>query len=327
MVHVVVMGVVTAVIALGGINAVRSESSSGTLARSAQSLVGETGRGGTEVVDTTASAFIAADVANALEMPAAEVVTEHAENLGSQVTNVTSGSQYAVKTQTVATSVASRNIKSYTIVSGDTVESVGQKFSLSAETVAWANDISVSTRLLPGSQLSILPVNGVLHTIAEGDTAQSLAEKYQSNAAQIVAFNDLEVSGMQPGAQIIIPDGVKPQVASASTGFSNLLVPRFGSNGYDYGYCTWYAKNKRPDLPSNLGNAVSWYWNAARAGFGVGGSPSVGAVAWEPIGGLGHVAVVEEVNGDQVRVSEMNQNGWGVVSSRWESASHFRYIY
>jgi surface antigen len=60
----------------------------------------------------------------------------------------------------------------------------------------------------------------------------------------------------------------------------------------------------------------------------VGSTPRVGAVATTTAGGLGHVAIVESVNGDgTVRVSEMNYEGWNIVSSRTANASSFLYIY
>lgn len=98
-------------------------------------------------------------------------------------------------------------------------------------------------------------------------------------------------------------------------------------NGYSYGYCTWYVKNQRPDLPNNLGSANTWYSRAAAQGYSVGYSPRVGAAA-EALTGYMHVAYVTAVHGDgTITVSEMNFNGWNVVSSRRVSASAFRYIY
>jgi surface antigen len=96
------------------------------------------------------------------------------------------------------------------------------------------------------------------------------------------------------------------------------------SNGYTYG--TYYVANRR-DIPRNWGNARSWLASAKRAGFATGSAPRVGAIAWTSMGYYGHVAIVEEVSGARVRISEMNYNGWNHVSTRWTSASEFQYIY
>lgn len=111
----------------------------------------------------------------------------------------------------------------------------------------------------------------------------------------------------------------------ASGGYNN--APRYSTSGntYGYGYCTHYAKQRRPDMPNNLGNADTWAIRAAQQGFSVSGIPSVGAVAVAR--GYMHVAIVEQVSGGRVFVSEQNYNGFGVVSSRWASIGEFTYIH
>lgn len=102
-----------------------------------------------------------------------------------------------------------------------------------------------------------------------------------------------------------------------------------GGNTYDYGYCTWYVKNRRgASLPNGLGNANTWYSRAAGMGMAVGSTPRPGAVGTTTRGSLGHVVYVESVNGDgTINISEMNYKGWGVTSYRTASASEFIYIY
>ncbi len=112
--------------------------------------------------------------------------------------------------------------------------------------------------------------------------------------------------------------------SQSATASSTLPV---SGNLYSRGYCTWYVKNRRPDLPNNLGNADTWYARAASQGFGVGSTPRVGAVAAATTGYM-HVAYVEAVHANgTITVSEMNFKGFGVISSRTVSASNFRYIY
>ena len=97
-------------------------------------------------------------------------------------------------------------------------------------------------------------------------------------------------------------------------------------NTYAFGNCTHYAKQLRPDLPNNLGNANRWYVNAQAQGYSVGYTPAVGAVA-EATTGYMHVAVVQKVDGNRIYIVEKNYKGFNVVSSRWANASDFRYIY
>ena len=107
-------------------------------------------------------------------------------------------------------------------------------------------------------------------------------------------------------------------------------------NKYAYGYCTYYAYNRRAELGRPIGsfwgNAATWAAYARGAGFRVDGSPEVGAVmqnsgGW---GGFGHVAVVESINSDgSVVISEMNgPAGWNVIGRRTiTNPGDFMYIH
>lgn len=118
------------------------------------------------------------------------------------------------------------------------------------------------------------------------------------------------------------------QVAYSGYSQSVAAAPSFGSsagNTYTWGQCTWYAKNKRPDLPNSLGNGGQWVANAAALGFATGSKPRAGAIGEQP----GHVVYVESVNKNgTVNISEMNYNGGiGKVHTRTVAASTFKYIY
>lgn len=95
-------------------------------------------------------------------------------------------------------------------------------------------------------------------------------------------------------------------------------------NGYVAGYCTWYVKNRRPDLPNNLGNASSWVSNAAAQGIATGSTPAAGAVGQRN----NHVVYVESVNGDgTINITDMNYRATYEITARTVNASEFRYIY
>lgn len=98
-------------------------------------------------------------------------------------------------------------------------------------------------------------------------------------------------------------------------------------NDMSYGQCTYWAKSKRPDLPTGLGNANTWYSRARAMGFAVGSTPRVGAVATTTRGARGHVSIVEQIKGNMIYVSEMNVHGVGVLSYAWYPATDYQYIY
>lgn len=108
---------------------------------------------------------------------------------------------------------------------------------------------------------------------------------------------------------------------------ARVVAGSFPGNNYEWGNCTWYVKNMRPDLPNDLGNANQWIDGAQRYGLSVGQKPYAGSVGVSFGGYWGHVVYVESVAGDTITISEMNSVGLGVVSTRTANASDFTYIY
>lgn len=105
-----------------------------------------------------------------------------------------------------------------------------------------------------------------------------------------------------------------------------LAAPYTFNNSYAGGQCTWYVAGRRP-IPHGWGNAVSWYSRARGAGWNVGTTPAIGAIAWTPGGYYGHVALVEVIEGPNIQISEMNYLGSYRMDHRWVAATSFKYIY
>lgn len=299
-------------------------------------------------LDQVSSADIAVNVARMANMPEAVATANDAESLDGQLSVAETNNAIVNKPQLVATALKSRkDIVAYNTVDGDTVTSVAAKFSVTSNTIRWSNGLT-GDALAAGKTIYVLPgVNGIIYTVKDGDTPDNLASKYSAAKDQIIAYNDAEIAGLKPGQQIIIPNGQQatPQTTRLSYygGFSFGNSALYGSNGYDYGFCTWYTSNRRAQIgrpvPSNLGNAYSWYALAQLAGMPTGLSPQVGAVAVN-VGG-NHVSVVEVVNDDgSFWISEMNSRGqvsmtdstpaggWGRVD--WKlvpSVGNLKFIY
>lgn len=302
---------------------------------------------------------IAAEVAATVAVEADLLVTPNASNraitLDAQATMVAQtddGAAPAIeKPQFIAPDdAAGSGIIKITVKSGDTLASLAAQYGIDQNTIRWANDLDTD-RLEPGTRLTILPVSGVLHTVKAGETVKGIASLYKANADQISAFNDIELRGLQNGSRIIVPGGIRPTTpdtpidgpatAPTSDPFDSYAfggsAPLFSGNRYSYGYCTWYAYNRRAALgrpvASNWGHAATWATLARSSGFSVNRTPKEGAVfqtagGW---GGYGHVGIVEAVHRDgSVTVSEMNYAGWNVMSSRKFSSSEaklYEYIH
>lgn len=107
-------------------------------------------------------------------------------------------------------------IYEYTVVAGDTVASIAQKFGISEDTIRWQNSLKSKNAIKENQILQILPVTGVSHKVQKGDTVYSIAKKYDSSAQAIVDFpyntftND-ETFELAIGQIVIVPDGVMPE--------------------------------------------------------------------------------------------------------------------
>ncbi len=181
--------------------------------------------------------------------------------------------------------------------------------------------------------------NPVVYTVASGDNLTKIGTKYNVEWQRLWAKNkqlkhpDL----IHLGDKITIPEPSErlkrqiPATVSLPDKTPNVVPLRSygGVNTYDYGYCTWYVKNRRgASLPNNLGDANTWYSRAAAMGMAVGSTPKPGAVGTTTAGAWGHVVYVEKVLGNgKVLISEMNYKGFAVQSTRTVSASEFLYIY
>ncbi len=296
-------------------------------------------------LDQLSSADIAVHVARATGLPESTSVVNKADTENAQLNITESNNVVTSKPQVIATGLKSRrDIQKYVTQPGDTVSSIAAKFGITSDTILWSNNLK-SDSVAPGKELIISPINGVVYQVKPGDTADSVAAKFHGQKDQIVAFNDTELTGLPVGEYIVIPNG-QPGGTGGNAALANVASASgfawggggavYSGNGYDYGYCTWWAANRRAQIgrpiPSNLGNASTWKILAQRAGFGVGNAPQPGAVIWTPPHDYyGHVGFVESVNPDgSVVVSEMNVVGWGRVDTKTlspEQAAGYGYIY
>lgn len=289
-------------------------------------------------VDQVSAAKLAATIAEATDIGVQTNVANLSTSLSLQNELAQSEGTSASKPQLAAGNVRDR-ISTYQTKSGDTVQSVAAAYSISTDTLKWANNLA-SDSLPANQQLQIPAVDGVIYTVKAGDTAESIAAKYKADKTRLINYNDAEVSGLQVNQKIVIPGGVLPDNerprAASSTRFSSSITianftPSYGG-GYPFGWCTYYAA-KQSGAPGNWGNANTWD-NYARAtpGWAVSSSPKVGAIAQTDGGGggYGHVAIVEAVDGGMIKYSDMNGlRGWGAVGTGdWVPASHFQnYIF
>lgn len=140
-------------------------------------------------------------------------------------------------------------------------------------------------------------------------TATSSATTVATTTA--TATNEPKVT--QPSVVTKAVEAPKAVVSSTPRAVSKPVVRSYdSSNTYPMGQCTWGVKSMASWVGNYWGNANQWGASARAAGYSVGTTPRVGAVAVWPYdgGGYGHVAVVTSVaNNSSIQVMESNYAG------------------
>ncbi|MFA4845192.1 MAG: M23 family metallopeptidase [Patescibacteria group bacterium] len=108
------------------------------------------------------------------------------------------------------------SIETYAIQQGDTLGAIAEKFGLSLSTILWSNNLTYTSTIQPGDDLSILPVDGVLYTVKSGDTLSSIARNFSVDTKTVMAQNGIESADrLSIGDKLLLPGGEPP--ASVAT--------------------------------------------------------------------------------------------------------------
>ena len=288
-------------------------------------------------LDEVSSADVAVHIANVTNLPESIAVKNHAEAKAASINVSSSDNVVAAKPQVIAVGLPSRaDIIVHKVKKGEDVGDLADKYGITSDTIKWSNNLTGSS-LTVGDKIYISPVDGLLIKVRAGDTIKGIVSTYQSDKEKFIAINDLESGGLPVGERVIVPGGKKPAAVRSSysayntrgAGFAFGSTAIYGYNGYDPGWCTWYAAD-RVNVPSNWGNANAWDEGARSSGWTVSSIPRVGAVAQTNAGWAGHVGVVEEVSADgkRIKYSDMNglagwgnigYSGWVPVNSKYEN--------
>lgn len=173
---------------------------------------------------------------------------------------------------------------------------------------------------------------------AEALAAQQVAQaKAREEAAQQVASVEEAKAAIVAPAAMVAENPVTSAPASitapSATPVASVARPQVSYssvNNYPVGQCTWGAKSLAPWAGNNWGNGGQWAASAQAAGYSVGTTPMVGAIAVWNDGGYGHVAVVVEVqSSSNIRVMESNYSGKQYIADHrgWFNPSGVVFIY
>lgn len=300
------------------------------------------------IVDKTREVDLASIVAGQANLSVKNNVSERAISVYAK-SQASQNDETVITKPTLSISSGNSALTTYMVEEGENANSVASKFGLTAQTVKWANGL-VNDDVAVGVNLTIPVVDGVVYVVKEGDSVESIAQKYKGTSSSILSQNNID--DVLVGETILIPGGELPvnerpgyttpsTTSTASTwsgyrgtSYSLSIGTTRAGNNYSYGYCTWYAYNRRVELglPAyrSLGNANTWDDRSRASGITVSRIPIAGAIFQTDSGYYGHVGIVESVNADgTINISDMNGiAGWGRIGySNNVSPSGYWFIY
>ena len=122
--------------------------------------------------------------------------------------------------RTIIPSRPRAEIVKYTVLEGDSVFGVAEKFGLNPETILWGNYFILldnAHSLKPGQVLNILPVNGTYHEWQQGEGLNGVAQyygvtpediiNYPANGLDAATIGDFANPNIPPGTMLIVPNG------------------------------------------------------------------------------------------------------------------------
>lgn len=125
---------------------------------------------------------------------------------------------------------SNKDIIKHVVEKGETLSSIAEQYNISTETILLANELD-STKIRPGQELLILPVNGIIHMVEKGETLAKIAKTYSADKDEIISYNDLAVSGdVFIGDVLIIPNGkmpkqVTPTNNTTTSNYAQVVLP------------------------------------------------------------------------------------------------------
>lgn len=149
--------------------------------------------------ETPTPLHLAEDLTAARAVPAGSLGLDSAEPTGTAGLTADPGQSSGVALKPLT----------YTVQAGDTLLGIAQKFTITPETVLWANNLGNGDLIRIGQVLTILPVSGVLHQVAKGDTVASIADAHMTDVQGILTANQLRLDDpLEEGRVLIVPGGV-----------------------------------------------------------------------------------------------------------------------
>jgi murein DD-endopeptidase MepM/ murein hydrolase activator NlpD len=136
-------------------------------------------------------------------------------------------------------------VTTYTVVEGDTIFGIAEKYGLKPETILWGNTYILGDNphnLIVGQELNILPVDGTYHRWSAGEGLNGVARGYDVTPEDIInwkgnqldpaTLGDWSNPNIEPGTMLVVPGGQRafvtwsaPRISRTNPGVARLLGP------------------------------------------------------------------------------------------------------
>lgn len=201
-------------------------------------------------------------------------------------------------------------IITHVVADGETISSIAERYGLKPTTILWENDLTETSKIKPGQELRILPVDGVRHKVARGETVYSIGKKYGLDGSQVqmivdYPFNEFlndETFELVVGQYLMVPEGVKVVAAlpAASTTYTGITT--YGSFTPDAGTVSALGSFIWP-ASGRITQGYSFYHKAIDIANHAGGpilaadAGTVTIAGWVDSSGYGNRVVLDHGNG------------------------------
>ncbi len=119
--------------------------------------------------------------------------------------------------------VATLGGQRYSVIAGDSVDSLAKQFGVPVDVLIQANDLSYPYELRPGEQL-VIPVSGS-YVVAPGDSMYHIAKQHGTTVEALAQINGIAPPyTIRVGQQLILPGGALNS-AAADQGATTTLAP------------------------------------------------------------------------------------------------------
>jgi murein DD-endopeptidase MepM/ murein hydrolase activator NlpD len=156
------------------------------------------------------------------------------------------------------------SVEQYTVVQGDTVNGIAQRFGLRDESIVWTNDPRIAWILQPGMVLNIPPVDGVYIERTIGSrTIAEIAAEYGIDDPYVILASEYnpQLAAMTPetvppsGTAVFIPGGVGVSIAWTPP---VTVEENVSYNGVTGDYITFAAQEPGSCGPQLSGAGTVW---------------------------------------------------------------------